>query len=394
MRARLRSPLVAIAVTLALLSACSPAANTPSEETRTAEATPTAADSSPSPTRSATPSPTKPSGARSSPASPSPSPVPSGDPEADDVVTDLTTPWGLVPLRDGTMLVTERDTGRILHVRGSEVSELRRISAAQPGGEGGLLGLAIAPDQETVFAYYTAASDNRIVAMSWDGADLGRPDVIIDQIPKGFRHNGGRMVVGPDGFLYGGTGDAGDSSLSQDRGSLGGKILRLRLSGRPAPDNPFDNEVWSYGHRNVQGLAFDPEGRLWASEFGDQRWDEINLIRRGDNYGWPEVEGSGGGDRYVDPKVVWSTDDASPSGLAYWAGSLWMASLRGERLWEIPLKGAQTDEPQSHFRGDYGRLRTVEVASDAQSMFLGTSNTDGRATPGRGDDRIMRVVLR
>ena len=289
-------------------------------------------------------------------------------------------------------MISERDTREIARIRSGSTSRLRTIDEADPAGEGGLLGLAITEDEKTVFAYYTATNDNRIVSMSWDGGNLGAPKVILRGIPKGFRHNGGRMVIGPDNYLYVGTGESGDGSLSQDKDSLGGKILRLRVDGRPAPGNPFDNEVYSYGHRNVQGLAFDDDGRLWASEFGQQTWDELNLIREGANYGWPRVEGSGKVKGMTNPKVVWRTRDASPSGLAYWQGGLWMAGLRGERLWEIPLDGTTTRDPVAHFRGDYGRLRTVAVAHDGNSLLLSNSNTDGRGDPSGDDDRLFRVT--
>ena len=200
------------------------------------------------------------------------------------------------------------------------------------------------------------------------------------------------MVIGPDGYLYVGTGESGSGGLAQDKDSLGGKILRIRTDGRPAPGNPFDNEVYSYGHRNVQGLAFDDQGRLWASEFGDQTWDELNLITKGGNYGWPTAEGSAKIDGLINPKLVWKTSEASPSGLAYWQGEFWMAALRGERLWEIPVEGTNVGEPKSHFAGDYGRLRSVTVATDGQSLLLTASNTDGRATPEAGDDRVLRVT--
>jgi glucose/arabinose dehydrogenase len=160
-----------------------------------------------------------------------------------------------VPLKDGSLLISERDARRLVRVAHGSTSLVRTIDEADPAGEGGLLGLAITENEKTVFAYYTAASDNRIVSMSWDGRRLGAPKVILRGIPKGFIHNGGRLVIGPDGYLYAGTGESGDGRLAQDKHSLGGKILRLRLDGRPAPGNPFDNEVFSYGHRNVQGLA-------------------------------------------------------------------------------------------------------------------------------------------
>jgi len=315
-----------------------------------------------------------------------------GEPRAKAIASDLEAPWGLVPLKDGSLLISERDARKIVRVRDGTKSMVRTIDEADPAGEGGLLGLAITPDEKTVFAYYTAADDNRIVSMSWDGRDLGSPKIILKGIPKGFIHNGGRMVVGPDGYLYVGTGESGSGRLSQNKDSLGGKILRLRLDGRPAPDNPFDNEVFSYGHRNVQGLAFDDAGRLWASEFGQNTWDELNLIKKGANYGWPKVEGSGNVKGMTNPKVVWRTSDASPSGLAYWQGSLWMAGLRGERLWQIPLDGTKAGDPVAHFRGDYGRLRTVQVASDGNSLLLTNSNTDGRGNPAKHDDRLFRIT--
>ena len=380
-RAR-RSQLVAACSALVLVTGCTDAANEPSADTRTAGQTP--ATSAPTPT----PEPSSPAAS-----SPTPSAVRSrGEPRAREIVSDLQAPWGLVALKDGTFLISERDTREIVRIRSGSTSRVRTIDEADPAGEGGLLGLAITEDEKTVFAYYTAANDNRIVSMSWDGRDLGAPKVILRGIPKGFRHNGGRMIIGPDGYLYVGTGESGDGSLSQDKDSLGGKILRLRVDGRPAPGNPFGNEVFSYGHRNVQGLAFDADGRLWASEFGQQAWDELNLIRGGANYGWPEVEGSGTVKGMTNPKVVWRTDDASPSGLAYWQGALWMAGLRGERLWEIPLDGASTRDPIAHFRGDYGRLRTVVVAHDGNSLLLSSSNTDGRGDPSRDDDRLFRVT--
>ena len=377
-----RSPLVAACGALLVVTGCTNAGNESSSDTRTAGQTPASSAPAPSPDASTPEA-----------SSPTPSAVRSrGEPRAAVIVSDLAAPWGLVTLKDGTFLISERDERRILRVHNDSTSLVGTIDEASPAGEGGLLGLAITKDEKTVFAYYTAADDNRIVSMSWNGRDLGAPKVILRGIPKGFIHNGGRMVIGPDDYLYVGTGESGDGSLAQDKDSLGGKILRLRVDGRPAPGNPFDNEVFSYGHRNVQGLAFDADGRLWASEFGQQEWDELNLIREGANYGWPEVEGSGKVKGMTNPKVVWRTRDASPSGLAYWQGGLWMAGLRGARLWEIPLDGASTRAPIAHFRGDYGRLRTVVVAHDGNSLLLSNSNTDGRGDPSRDDDRLFRVT--
>ena len=369
--------LAAACTALLLATSCSNAANEPSADTRTAA--PTAASPSP------------PSGSPSS--SPSSSGVAShGDPRAREIASDLKAPWGLVPLKDGSFLINERDARKIIRVDNGSKSVVKTIDEADPAGEGGLLGLAITKDEKTLFAYYTASDDNRIVSMSWNGRELGTPKVILKGIPKGFIHNGGRMVVGPDGYLYVGTGESGTGRLSQNKDSLGGKILRIRFDGRPAPGNPFDNEVFSYGHRNVQGLAFDDAGRLWASEFGQNRWDELNLITKGSNYGWPVVEGSGDVRGMTNPKVVWRTSEASPSGLAYWQNSLWMAGLRGQRLWEIPVDGTKTGDPIAHFRGDYGRLRTVQVAADGGSLLLTNSNTDGRGDPTGDDDRLFQIT--
>lgn len=376
--------LVGLAGGALLLAGCSGPQSEPSTDTRTAgsgssSAAPTATPTSPS----ATPT--------SGSASASPTPTRRGRPEATELLGGLKAPWGLVALRNGSFLVSERDSRQILLLNGKDKDSLRRIDAAEPAGEGGLLGLAMTSDERQVFAYYTAAEDNRIAVMSFNGRTLGEPRVILDGIPKAGIHNGGRILVGPDENLYVGTGDSADRPLAQDRESLGGKILRITLDGKPAPDNPFDNEVFSMGHRNVQGLAFDEQDRLWASEFGNQEWDELNLIEAGDNYGWPLVEGSGDGDGLTNPKVVWQTSEASPSGLAYWQGSLWMAGLRGERLWEIPVDGTDTGDPVAHFKGDYGRLRTVVVASDGQSLLVTGSNTDGRGDVQDGDDRLLRV---
>ena len=378
---------------LVAVAGCSSASSTPSDSTRTAGGVAPTQSASPTATRSSNTPSAPPRSPRAAPSTRTvtPSEKP-GRPEAADLSTGLDTPWGLVALRDGSVLVSERDTGRILHVRGDQQDEAADLSSVRPGGEGGLLGLVATPDQKTVFAYFTAADDNRIVAMSWDGSKLGDPEEILTGIPKGFRHNGGRLVIGPDGYLYVGTGEIGDEELAQDKKSLGGKILRITLQGKPAPGNPFDNEVYSYGHRNVQGLAFDAQGRLWASEFGDQTWDELNLITEGANYGWPEAEGSAKIDGATNPKVVWKTEDASPSGLAFWQGDLWMAALQGERLWQIPLDGTDPGEPVSHFSGDYGRLRSVTVAAGGKSLLLTASNTDGRAEPRSDDDRILRVT--
>jgi glucose/arabinose dehydrogenase len=312
----------------------------------------------------------------------------------EDVATGFDVPWGLVFLPDGSALLSERDTARILSVSADGgVTEVGPVEGVQPGGEGGLLGLAVAPDSpEIIYAYFTAAEDNRVVRMPYLGGALGAAEVVVDGIPKAGNHNGGRLAFGPDGKLYVSTGDASRPERAQDLESLGGKILRLNPDGSIPADNPFGGSpVFSYGHRNVQGLAFDEDGNLWASEFGQNTWDELNLIQAGQNYGWPVVEGVGGDDRFVDPVAQWSTDEASPSGIAFVRDTVFMAALRGERLWQIPVQDGTAGSPADFAVGEFGRLRHAEVAPDG-SLWVLTNNT-ARGTPREGDDRILRVTL-
>jgi glucose/arabinose dehydrogenase len=315
------------------------------------------------------------------------------EPHVDGVVTTgLVTPWGLTFLPDGSALVSERDTAQIKRIASDgRVTEVGEIADVRPQGEGGLLGIAYRDGQ--LYAYFTSNGDNRIVRRPYNDGRLGEVQVLLEGIPAAGVHNGGRLTFGPDGMLYAGTGDAGQRPNAQDPGSLGGKILRMTPDGEVPSDNPFpDSYVWSLGHRNVQGLAFDTQGRLWASEFGQNTFDELNLIEPGANYGWPEIEGAGGAPRYVDPIATWSTDEASPSGVAVYGDAVYMASLRGQRLWRIPIADAASAQPRPFFTQEYGRLRTIEAAPDG-SLWLVTSNTDGRGSPRDGDDRILRVTL-
>ena len=199
------------------------------------------------------------------------------------------------------------------------------------------------------------------------------------------------MVFGPDGLLYVSTGEAGQPELAQDRGSLGGKILRITQDGDPGPGNPDQSSpIWTWGHRNVQGLAFDDQGNLWASEFGQDTFDELNLIKKGHNYGWPTVEGKGDEPGLTNPQITWSTDDASPSGLAFLDGRLWLGALRGERLWRVDVDGQKASDEKPFFVGKYGRVRTVVPAPDG-NLWVTTSNRDGRGDPAAQDDRILLV---
>ncbi|WP_324652786.1 PQQ-dependent sugar dehydrogenase [Georgenia sp. H159] len=343
------------------------------------------------------PAPTTPPGSTTPPveatARDEPSAAPTTDvPQApEEIATGLDVPWGLAFLPDGSALVTERDTARVLHLPpGGQPRELATVPGVVARNETGLLGIAVSPEYEAngyVFVYLTSARDNRVLRMVHDGAGL-RPDVVVlEGIPRETYHSGGRIAFGPDGYLYVATGDAAVPSTAQDPGSLGGKILRVDEDGAPAPGNPTaGSPVWSLGHRNVQGLGWDTERQMFASEFGQDTWDELNVIEPGGNYGWPEVEGRADAQGFVDPVHQWSPADASPSGIAVTDDAVYMAALRGESLWRVPLDGG---DPERLLAGEYGRLRTVAVAPDGR-LWLLTSNTF-RGTPAEGDDRIVAV---
>ena len=299
-------------------------------------------------------------------------------------------------LPDGSLLVSERDTGQVKRVGSGGVETVGRVDGVAASGEGGLLGLAVDPatfsTKPVLYAYFTSASDNRVVTIALDGGRFGAQTPIITGIPKGGIHNGGRLKFGPDGFLYVTTGETGQTGLSQNRESLGGKILRVTTDGSPAPGNPFPgSRVWSYGHRNVQGIGWSANGQMWASEFGQNTWDELNVISPGLNYGWPTAEGIAGRSGFVDPVRQWSTADASPSGLCIGPdGAVFMAALRGQGLWKIPVgANGSTGEPQKLLDGDYGRLRDVFVGPDG-NVWVITNNT-GRGQPRDGDDRIVKL---
>ncbi|GAB3922029.1 oxidoreductase [Microlunatus endophyticus] len=317
-------------------------------------------------------------------------------------------PWGLAKLSDNKIVYTERDTHLIrwVNVRTGTFHTIGKIKPARSdpsaGGEGGLLGIAVDPQfskTHVLYVYYSTAKDNRVARVHYypnraPYHQLGRPHVIKAGIPHGLHHNGGQLRFSPGGMLYVTTGDAENTSLPQKKTSLGGKILRITRYGKPAPNNPFKgSSVWSYGHRNVQGLSWDPSGRLWASEFGDRKADELNLIKKGHNYGWPATQGKTSHKGYTSPVAQWGTEVDSPSGIAYTNNTIWMAALKGERLWRIPMHGAKAGTPKAFLVGKYGRIRGVLRLSPGK-LLITTSNTDGRATPGRSDDRIIEVSVR
>ncbi|MEV0612494.1 PQQ-dependent sugar dehydrogenase [Nonomuraea sp. NPDC050404] len=310
-------------------------------------------------------------------------------------VTGLQVPWAMAFLPDGSALVSERNTGRVMRVRpGQTPAAVATISGVSASGESGLLGIAVSPSYAQdgwVYAYFTSTSgDNRLVRFQLT-APQTQP-VIFSGVPSATIHDGGRIAFGPDGMLYVATGDAANTANAQNLNTPAGKILRMTPTGGVPSGNPFANSrVWSYGHRNVQGLAWDGQGRMYATEFGQNTTDEINQIVAGGNYGWPTCEGTCSNPSFRNPIVTWTTAQASPSGLAYANNTLFAAALRGQRLWAVPLTssgGAGT--PVAEFQSAYGRLRAVAVGPDGW-LWVATSNRDGRGTPVAQDDRIVRV---
>ncbi|MEU4925384.1 PQQ-dependent sugar dehydrogenase [Streptomyces yokosukanensis] len=315
--------------------------------------------------------------------------------------TGWTIPWGTYWMPDGkTALVTERDDFRVWKVTkdGAKTQVGTVPGAVTTNGEGGLLGVAVDPKWETnhyVYFMHTAAEGNRVVRMTYDGTKLGDYKVLLQGIKKNRYHNGGRLAFGPDGYLYASTGEAQQPDLAQDKNSLNGKILRMTTDGKPAPGNPFGNYVYSLGHRNPQGLAFDRNGRLWEAEFGNSSKDELNLIKPGANYGWPTCEGNCNVAGMTNPKATWNVSEASPSGIAIVRNVVYMASLRGERLWRIPINGdsESVGTPTAYYVGTYGRLRTVTKVPGADQLWLSTTNCDNNGGAADGSDKIFRVDI-
>jgi glucose/arabinose dehydrogenase len=386
------------------------------------------------PEPAATPAPVPTSSAPS--ATVEPPALPAGEPTV--IATGLSSPWSVVRLASGSALVSERDTGLVKEITAEgEVRVVGEVPGVQPGGEGGLLGLAVQaevgastgsaggastgsatggggastgsatesgsatetatpePGGPWLYAYFTAESDNRIARLPLDGGagsySLGEPEDVLTGIPKAGNHDGGRLAFGPDGMLYATTGDANDRDAAQNGSSLGGKILRMMPTGEEPDDNPFPGSlVYTLGHRNPQGITWDATGQMWAAEFGQNTWDELNAIKAGGNYGWPVVEGAASDPAFQNPTAQWSTDEASPSGLAFTRGTLFLAALRGERLWSVTtIDGAQS---QPWFVGAYGRIRDVVPGPDG-TLWMLTSNTDGRGDVRDGDDRLLQVPL-
>lgn len=320
---------------------------------------------------------------------------------------DLDTPWSIAFLPNKSFLVTERKGNIWLMDPTANPSTIliAKIENAKEIGEGGLLGIVLHPNFATnnfVYLYYTYTQNgentfNRVVRMVFKDKKLTDEKVIVDKIPGASNHNGGRIKFGPDGSLYIATGDAQNPSQAQNKNSLAGKILRVTDEGKPVLGNPFNNQVYSYGHRNVQGLSWDSNGNLWATEHGRSGvlsgLDELNLIKAGKNYGWPDIEGDEKRQGMETAQKNSGATTWAPSGALFIGNSLFYGGLRGQSLYEAIIEDGKVIEVKQHFNGEFGRIRDVVLGPDG-FLYITTSNQDGRGTPKLSDDKVIKVNIK
>ncbi len=315
------------------------------------------------------------------------------------IASGLEVPWALAFLPfdsaqggpNASILVTER-AGRVRLIKNNKLEEkpIATISVKQTG-ESGLHGIAVDPkypQKPFVYLYYTYSADgnnsfNKVSRFEFSDQTLKDEQVLVDNIPGAIFHDGGRIKFGPDGYLYITTGDAQNPSLSQDKGSLAGKILRFK---DPSADSG-QVEIYSYGHRNPQGITWDGQGKLWETEHGQSATDELNLIEQGKNYGWPIIRGNEAKEDMISPVLQSGDNTWAPAGMAYYNGSLYFGALRGQALFQASVDGRQLKE---HFKGQFGRIRDVVLGPD-NMLYITTSNRDGRGNPLPEDDKIIRI---
>lgn len=314
------------------------------------------------------------------------------------VASGLEIPWALAFLPNKDILFTER-TGKLKLISNGQISTVSQIPNVKVYGEGGLMGLTLHPDfnnNHFIYLDYTYSGNgndtlNRVVRYKYVNNQLTEEKIIVDKIPGAIYHNGGRIKFGPDGFLYITTGDSLTPSLAQNTNSLAGKILRVTDTGSPAPGNPFNNSVYSYGHRNPQGLAWDKDGKLWETEHGRSNptgYDEVNQIEIGKNYGWPGIQGNETRTGMVSPVIQsGSSTTWAPAGAVFYNDSLFFGGLKGEALYEYKILQKQLVE---HLKNRYGRIRDVVLGPD-NFLYITTSNKDGRGNSTSDDDRIIKI---
>ncbi len=315
------------------------------------------------------------------------------------VAENLRIPWEIAFLPDGSILVTERP-GILKHITSNTTATT--VEGVAHKGEGGLLGMALHPDFEKnnfIYLYSTTQTSdglsNRVERYTYNNDRLSDRKTILENIPGANNHDGGRIAFGPDGFLYIATGDAEKNTNAQDQNSLAGKILRIKDDGTIPADNPFKNAVYSYGHRNPQGLAWDNNGQLWATEHGPSGtqtgYDELNRIEKGGNYGWPTIKGDQTKQGLITPILnSGSKETWAPADLTFYNGLLIFSGLRGESIYSTAVTNSKVGELTNYLRKKYGRIRAV-VAGPDNYLYISTSNTDGRGSPKAGDDKIIRI---
>lgn len=316
-------------------------------------------------------------------------------PVQETIVTGLAVPWAISFLPDGSFLFTQRQ-GSLTRFHNGSLFKIADIEGVVQTGEGGLLGVAVSPRYEEngyIFLYHTFAGSgnnilNRLVRYRFENNSLNDRKILIDNIPGSSNHDGGRIKFGPDGYLYVTTGDAQEPSLSQRTDTLAGKILRVNEDGTSAPNNPYGNEIFSYGHRNPQGIAWNGVN-LYSTEHGPSTMDEVNLITKGENYGWPDIQGDMRSASMRSPLIHSKNDTWAPSGLAYYNGSLYFAGLRGSALYRLILRDGEA-QLKEYFKDEFGRIREAVLGPD-NMLYITTSNKDGRSSPADSDDRIIRI---
>ena len=321
-------------------------------------------------------------------------------PEAIEVMAkNLEIPWAITFLPSGNLIFTQRP-GTLSLLSNGEITTIAQIPEVKAYGEGGLMGVTLHPDftnNNYIYLMYTYSSDgnntlNRVVRYNYENNILSNKQIIMDEIPGAIYHNGGRIKFGPDGYLYITTGDSRNPSLSQNKDSLAGKILRVTDEGSPAPGNPFNSRVYSYGHRNPQGITWDTSGKLYETEHGRSNptgYDEVNQIEEGKNYGWPEIEGNETRNGMVTPIANSGLGTWAPGSAAYLNGSIFFGGLKGEALYELKLNN---DKPilVEHLKNQFGRIREAVIGPD-NMIYITTSNRDGRGDPNQEDDKIIRI---
>ncbi len=325
-------------------------------------------------------------------------------PAVQELANNLDTPWSLVFLPDNSILVSERK-GTVRKISADGVLDSNPVSTLSNVleiGEGGLLGMTIHPEFEEnkyIYFYYTYRNNgentlNRVVRMTYENNQLSTEEIIVDAIPGASNHNGGEIAFGPDNYLYITTGDAQEPSQAQNTDSLAGKILRVTETGEEAPDNPFNNRTYSYGHRNPQGIVWDESGNLWSTEHGrsgvTSGLDEVNLIKAGTNYGWPDIQGNETENDMVTPIIHSGNTTWAPGSITFYKNAIYFSGLRGAALYKGTIENNSINSIDNYLQGEYGRIREVIVGPDGL-IYISTSNKDGRGIPTGTDDRIIRI---